>query len=61
MKKLTICFIIMLMLGGIFGLALQNIVPDAPVSGVAYADPVAFEMPQVPPPPMDFIGFIGPK
>jgi len=52
----------MLMLGGIFGLALQNIVPDAPVSGVAYADPYPFSAPHDPPlqPPLGLTGF-GPK
>lgn len=58
MKKVTICFIIMLMFCGLFGLVLQNILPGAPVGGIAYADPVAFEMPgQTPPPPHHIIGF----
>jgi|GEM_PF-3216540 len=62
MKKLTICFIVMLMLGGLFGLALQNIVPDAPVSGVAYADPYLCGMPgQAPPEPIPAHGLLGPK
>ncbi len=57
MKKLTICFIIMLMLGGIFGLVLQNILPDAPVSGVVYADATMFVAgPHAPPGP----SFAGP-
>ena len=51
MKKVTICFIIMLMLGGLFGLVLQNIVPNAPVGGVAYADPMFAVGPHAPPGP----------
>ncbi len=47
----------MLMLGGIFGLTMQNIIPDAPVSGVAYADAYLCCGPgQTPPPPHHMIG-----
>jgi hypothetical protein len=58
MKKFAICFIIMLMLGGIFGLTMQNIVPDAPVSGVAYADPVPCGADGYAPPPQP-AGLVG--
>lgn len=58
MKKFTICFIVMLMLGGIFGLTMQSI--DTPVigavvetigPGVACADDFpCIDNPALPPP-----------
>ena len=52
MKKFAICFIILLMLGGIFGLTMQNI--NTPVIGAvvgeAYADATPCNSgPHVPP------------
>ena len=68
MKKFAICFITMLMLGGIFSLTMQNI--DTPVIGavveimgpdVAYADAYpCMAIPPAPPPPHQLTGYNGP-
>ncbi len=69
MKKLAICFIIMLMFGGIFEVTMQNVVKDVPVistvieaigPGVAYAGPPIEAIPTIPPLPVD-IGCRGPN
>lgn len=43
MKKFTICFIVMLMLGGIFGLTMQNI--NTPVLGAVVGEAYAEDYP----------------